>query len=167
MKPRCVTTSLLKLPLVTPFGVFKDLTQDFSLNWKSDLINPPTAFWLKSFLRCWCCSINTISTWLMGWFNNKWNWCLTQEPLKNVADSSAVDLWREKGLKKHRRRFVLGQLRQQPGHTQTKTNAKKDKLLSSEFLLAGNGVAFTVITQGTRLQLSPATRPPSLGCPAV
>ena len=91
-------------------------------------------YWLKSFLWCWSPNINKISTWVMGWFNEDWNWSLTQEPLKNVADSSAVDLWRQERLKKHRCLFTSGQLLQQPERTHNDV-CLQTAPLSSEFHL--------------------------------
>lgn len=67
---------------------------------------------------------------------------LTQKLVKNVADSSAVGVWRQKRLKKHRCHFALGQRWQQPTHTDTHTcipdykckDHIKTKLKSSGFL---------------------------------
>lgn len=53
---------------------------------------------------------------------------LTQKLLKNVADSSAVDLRREERPEDHRRLFVLRQLRLHPAraHAHTHTHTQND-----------------------------------------
>lgn len=67
----------------------------------------------------WRCTINTILTWVTWQFDDKWKCLLTQKPLKNIADSFAVDLGRQEGLKKQRLYFTFGQFWQQPGNKQT------------------------------------------------
>lgn len=115
----------------------------------------------------WRCTINTILTWVTWQFDDKWKCLLTQKPLKNIADSFAVDLGRQEGLKKQRLYFTFGQFWQQPGNKQTTCLSPNRTQTSGDTKERVVSVFLLVITEVTPRLLSQATRPTPLGCPSV